>query len=210
MRTCLSCRAALREFRAMPERVASVLPPATLVASDGGGPLRGLAESAFATAQQKLESALGAAQTKAAAFGERVHAAAELATGQKLAAVAASAAALAGGGTAVERFSDHHALQMPSAKRVEAKPVKEEVAAQQTPPPTAEEEVVAPEPELPAPRTTTGPATRAAARPRNEFAPGGSTTSKPATTSPVPAQPAGADFAPTGGSGSGGSGEFAP
>jgi RNA polymerase sigma factor (sigma-70 family) len=210
MRTCLSCRAALREFRTLPERVASVLPPAALVASDGGGPLRGLAESAFATAQQKLESALGAAQTKAAAFGERVHAAAELATGQKLAAVAASAAALAGGGTAVERFSDHNALQMPSAKRVEAKPVKEEAAAQQTPPPTAEEEVVAPEPEPPPPAPPPPPPPEPPPDPATEFAPGGSTTSKPATTSPAPAQPAGADFAPTGGSGSGGSGEFAP
>jgi hypothetical protein len=38
--------------------------------------------------------------------GERAHAAVELATGQKLAAVAASAAALAGGGTAVDQLSD--------------------------------------------------------------------------------------------------------
>ena len=40
MRTCLSCRARLREFRAAPERVAALVPPAALVASDGGGPLR--------------------------------------------------------------------------------------------------------------------------------------------------------------------------
>ena len=49
---------------------------------------------------------MGAAQHKAAALGERAHAAAELATGQKVAAVAASAAALAGGGTAVEHLHD--------------------------------------------------------------------------------------------------------
>jgi hypothetical protein len=42
MRTCLSCRAALREFRAMPERVASVVPPAALVATDGVGRLQTL------------------------------------------------------------------------------------------------------------------------------------------------------------------------
>src|SRR5215210_6130197 len=47
MRTCLSCRARLREFRATPERVAALVPPAALVASDGGGPLRSLAESAY-------------------------------------------------------------------------------------------------------------------------------------------------------------------
>ena len=45
MRTCLSCRARLREFRATPERVAALVPPAALVAADGGGPLRGLVES---------------------------------------------------------------------------------------------------------------------------------------------------------------------
>ena len=45
MRTCLSCRARLREFRATPERVAALVPPAALVASDGGGPLRSLLES---------------------------------------------------------------------------------------------------------------------------------------------------------------------
>ena len=45
MRTCLSCRARLREFRATPERVAALVPPAALVASDGGGPLRSLVES---------------------------------------------------------------------------------------------------------------------------------------------------------------------
>src|SRR5215203_1786283 len=86
MRTCLSCRAALREFRAVPDRVASVVPAAPL-AADGGGPLR-----------NALESLVGAAQHKTAAMGERLHTAVELATGQKLAAVAASAAALAGGG----------------------------------------------------------------------------------------------------------------
>src|SRR3954465_2493264 len=77
MRTCLSCRAALREFRAAPGRVASVLPVAAFAASaHGGGPIRGL-----------LESLIGAAQHKTAAIGDRLHAAAEVATAQKVAAV---------------------------------------------------------------------------------------------------------------------------
>ena len=88
MRTCLSCRARLREFRATPERVAALVPPVALVTSGGAGPLRGLLESVVGTS-------------------ERFHAAAELATGQKLAAVAASAAALAGGGTAIDEFANH-------------------------------------------------------------------------------------------------------
>ncbi len=65
-------------------------------------------------AQQKAESALGAAQQKAAVLGERAHAAAELATGQKVAAVAPSAAALTGGGTAVDQLAGH---QPPAARR---------------------------------------------------------------------------------------------
>src|SRR5215217_5394770 len=63
MRTCLSCRARLREFRATPERVAALVPPAALVASDGGGPLRSLVESLVGVS-------------------DRFHAGAELATGQ--------------------------------------------------------------------------------------------------------------------------------
>jgi RNA polymerase sigma factor (sigma-70 family) len=68
MKTCLACRARLREFRAAPARVAAVVPPAALVAAEpDGGSLRRL-----------LESLVGAAQHKAAAFGERAQTAAEL------------------------------------------------------------------------------------------------------------------------------------
>jgi len=94
MRTCLSCRARLREFRATPERVAALVPPAALLASDGGGPLRSL-----------FESLVGAS--------ERFHGAAELATGPKIAAVAASAATLAGGGTAIDEFANHQGPPLP-------------------------------------------------------------------------------------------------
>ena len=62
-----------------PERVATWCRRRRSWRADGGGPLRSL-----------VESLVGAS--------ERFHAAAELATGQKVAAVAASAAALAGGG----------------------------------------------------------------------------------------------------------------
>ena len=70
---------------------------------------------------------MGAAQHKAAALGERAHAAAELATGQKLAAVAASAAALAGGGTAVEQLADQTTQRPPAAAEPQRQePVKDE------------------------------------------------------------------------------------
>ncbi len=103
MKTCLSCRARLKEFRAAPARVAAVVPAAALVAAGGGG---GELRSA-------LESLVGAAQHKAAVFGERAHAAVELATGQKVAAVAASAAALAVCGTAVDLFANHQPPRPP-------------------------------------------------------------------------------------------------
>src|ERR687890_462938 len=115
MRTCLSCRARLREFRATPERVAALVPPAALVASDGGGPLRSL-----------VESLVGAS--------ERFHTAAELATGQKIAAVAASAAALAGGGTAIDEFANHQGP--PRAAQVQQESgdaVKEEIPVDSAP-----------------------------------------------------------------------------
>ncbi|MGI8945378.1 MAG: RNA polymerase sigma factor [Thermoleophilaceae bacterium] len=68
LKTCLICRSRLREYRTVPARVAAVAAPAAIATSGSGGPLRGM-----------LESLLGAAQDKAAAFGERAHAAAELA-----------------------------------------------------------------------------------------------------------------------------------
>jgi RNA polymerase sigma factor (sigma-70 family) len=202
MQTCLSCRAALREFRAMPDRVASVLPPAALVAADpGAGPLRGL-----------LESMVGAAQHKAAAFGERAQAAAELATGQKVAAVAASAAALAGGGTAVDQFANHQGPPLPEpVQQVEAQPMKEEVRLEPTPP-TANE--TPPTDSAPVPDSTTAPSPEPPPPPdpATEFAPGGAQEPDQA---PPPQQQAADTFSPasTGGSGSGSSGasgEFAP
>ena len=198
MRTCLSCRAALREFRAAPRRVASVLPPAFVLAAADGGPLRQLAESLS-----------GAVQHKSAAFAERMQAAAELATGQKLAAVAASAAALAGGGTALDELANHRGPPRPAAVEAQAEqPAHEPVSAPTPvvetapvaePPPAASE----PEPAPPAP-----PPDPVAA----EFAPDGGSAA-PAAPAPAPAPSPSGGFAPGGGSGDGASGaggEFAP
>jgi RNA polymerase sigma factor (sigma-70 family) len=222
MQTCLSCRAALREFRAMPDRVASVLPPAALIMSDDGGPLRGLAESALATAQQKVESAIGAAQSKAAALGERVHAAAELATGQKVAAVAASAAAVAGGGTAIDELANY---QRPArAAQLEELPKEPAAEAPADPappvlppgtPPDAAPDATSTPPPAPAPEQE--PAAPPP-DPANEFDPTGAP--RPGSTLPPPAPPppdgtigvaggAGGGGGPSGG-GSAGGGEFAP
>ena len=198
MRTCLSCRAALREFRAAPDRVAGLLPPAALLASDGG-PVRNL-----------FESVLGAAQHKTAAMGDRLHAAAELATGQKVAAVAASAAALAGGGTAVDEFANHQGPPVTTTEQVEAKPVKEEVPIVPSPAPApapTEPDPAGSDPAAaPAPAPEPPPAPPPS--PATEFTPGAS--AQAAAPPPAPAmEPGGGGFAPAGGGG-GGSGEFAP
>ena len=196
MRTCLSCRARLREFRATPERVAALVPPAALVAAEGGGPLRSL-----------VESMVG--------LGDRVGAAAELATGQKIAAVAASAAALAGGGSAIDEFANHQGPPLPAhVQQAEAQPVKDEVALEPAPPPSAEAPPTDPTPPPePAPEPTPEPEPPPP-DPATEFAPGAGATpaaSEPSAPASAPAQPAGGEFGSSaGGGGGGGAGEFAP
>jgi RNA polymerase sigma factor (sigma-70 family) len=230
MRTCLACRARLKAFRAAPARVAALVPPAALVAA--AGPLRSWLESALGGAQQKLEAALGATQQKAALVGERAHAVAELAAGQKMAAVAASAAALAGGGTAVDQLANHRGPPQPRQQQeprqqARAKPVKEEVpvrVAQAPAPAPAPPQAPQPAPDpAPAPAPAPGPAPAPAPAPAppppppppppapaNEFVP---SAAAPATAPPAPSpaatQPARSGAGPGGGRG-GGPGEFAP
>jgi RNA polymerase sigma factor (sigma-70 family) len=117
LRSCLSCKARLREFRATPARVAAIVPPFALIAQPE--PLE--------RARRALEAVLAAVQDRVAAIGERAHSAAELATGQKVAAVAGSAAALAGGGAGVERIAAEHAR--PAATRQQAAPRRPVVPA---------------------------------------------------------------------------------
>jgi hypothetical protein len=195
MRTCLSCRAALREFRAAPGRVASVVPAATFAASDnGGGPIRSV-----------LESLTGAAQHKTAAMGDRLHAAAELATGQKLAAVAASAAALAGGGTALDEFANHDRAAR-AAQVVQEQPPEPPADPPEDPSvpvPTAPPDVTAMEPPAPAP-TEPPPATQPEPAPpppspANEFDPTGAPAPPPPPESNEFSGPSGASAGGAGG-----------
>ena len=215
MRTCLSCRAALREFRAAPGRVASVVPAAAFAAGDhGGGPIRSV-----------LESLVGAAQHKTAAIGDRLHAAAELATGQKLAAVAASAAALAGGGTALDEFANHDraARAAQVAQEGSPEPPADQPKDPSVPVPTAPPAAIAPEPPSEPPAEPPPPAEPEPAppppSPANEFDPTGAPapTSGPASAEEAaPASPAAGPGgrstagAGPGGGGSGSGGEFAP
>jgi Putative zinc-finger len=205
MKTCLACRATLREFRAAPARVAALAPPAALFAADpGGGPIRSV-----------LESIAGVAQHKAAAFGERAHAAAELAAGQKVAALAAAgAAALAGGGSAaVDHFAGHRGPPLPAqVEQVETKPVKEEVPVDPAPAPEPAPDPAPPAEPAPAPPPAPEPPPPPPPPdPANEFAPGAATAAaSPAAPQPGPASPEPAPPAPSSPAGNGGSGEFAP
>jgi RNA polymerase sigma factor (sigma-70 family) len=238
MKTCLACRARLKAFRAAPARVAALVPPAALVMA-GAGPLRGWLESVMGGAQQKLEAVLGATQQKAALMGERAQAVAELAAAQKLTAVAASAAAIAGGGTAVDQLANHRGPPQPRQQQeqrrpVQTKPVKEEVpirAAQAPAPAPAPQQPAPPTPDpapapAPAPAPTPPPAAPPPAAPppppdpANEFAPGAAApaaapTPPPAAPTPPPPAPAspapgGTASKPAGGGPGAGPGEFAP
>ncbi len=147
------------------------------------GPL----EAALGALQQKAEALLGATQQKAAALGERAHAAVELTTGQKVAAVAASAAVIAGGGTAVDQLADHHGRRgrrpRPSARahsRVRwRRPQPGQVHRRRSPR----------RPRRPPPRTMPS---RQRARPTatgsgNEFGPSGAPATAPGSSStPIP------------------------
>jgi RNA polymerase sigma factor (sigma-70 family) len=192
LRTCLVCRKRLREFREAPARVAALVPAAAVAGSDGGGAIRGA-----------LESLVGS-------LGERAHTAAELVTGQKAAAVAASAAVLTGGGAGIGELASHpDPPHTRPALHVRAKPVKND---KRVPPPLPA--TPAPPPRSPSPDTPERPPPAAAAPapapappppapppsdPAAEFAPAGA-----AAPAPPPAPP------PSGGGSGGSAGEFAP
>lgn len=84
LRTCLSCRESLREFRAAPRTAAALIPAAALA---GGG-------TALADTPARVLEAL-------AGWTQKAQGAVEMASAQKVAAVAASTAVIAGGGAAV-------------------------------------------------------------------------------------------------------------
>jgi RNA polymerase sigma factor (sigma-70 family) len=103
LRTCLVCRARLRDYRAAPAKVAALYPP---VAAGG----------LIAALRELTGGASGWFAERAAALSLRWHQAAELAAGHKVAAVVASTAALAGGGAAtVAGVSDGETRRAPVA-----------------------------------------------------------------------------------------------
>jgi RNA polymerase sigma factor (sigma-70 family) len=201
LKSCLACRALLAEYRAVPPRVAALLPPAAFVAAAGDGDaVRGA-----------LESLLGTAQERIAALGERAHAATELGTGGKLAAVAASAAALAGGGATAGQLNGTDGTPQRD-QPMQIAPVKHDAEPQRDEPDAQAPAAPAPAPReqsaAATPRATPPPAPPPPPDPANEFAPDAAPAQAPAAAR-HPA--AGGEFSPTGGGGGGaGGGEFGP
>ncbi len=203
LKSCLACRALLAEYRAVPPRVAALVPPAALVATAGGGD--------GGAVRGALESLLGAAQDRVAAFGERAHAATELGTGGKLAAVAASAAALAGGGATVGQLNGpdgtpqrDQPMQVAPVKHDGAEPQRDEPVVQApAAPPPAPPQQEQPAPQRPAPVPPPAPPPD----PASEFAPDAAPAQAPAASKH---SAGGGEFTPGGGGGGGGSAEFGP
>nr|MBA2504674.1 sigma-70 family RNA polymerase sigma factor [Thermoleophilaceae bacterium] len=124
LKTCMSCRAQLREYRAVPARVA-VLVPVAAAAAPGGSNGR-FVEGLVASVQDRL-----------AFWTERTQGVWEVASAQKLAAVAASTAALAGGGTvAVTEVREYERERTVTQKVQRSQLASEDSTGQPRPAPT--------------------------------------------------------------------------
>jgi RNA polymerase sigma factor (sigma-70 family) len=113
LRGCLACRAALREARSVPARVAALAPVGVVLVPHGG-----TAEAAVAGGP--LHGAWNWLHERLSMLALRGHEALELAAAHKTVAVAASAAALAGGGAAAIHAVDAHAPAQARAHRAAA------------------------------------------------------------------------------------------
>ena len=102
LRNCTGCRATLREFRAAPVGLGAVVPIAAVVASQPAG------SSDLGLVMRVYEAVMGGVHERVAHSAQKLQASVEAASTGKLAAVAASATAIAGGGVAVvdRRFAD--------------------------------------------------------------------------------------------------------
>jgi RNA polymerase sigma factor (sigma-70 family) len=110
IRTCLSCRAALREYRSAPATAAALVPAAAFL---GGAPSRSFSE----VSARLAESMSG--------WVQKGHSVVEMASAQKIAAVAASTAVVAGGGAAtVKRVAERPAEPARAAEVREARSVE--------------------------------------------------------------------------------------
>lgn len=107
LRACPACRATLRSFHDAPATVAALVPVAAI-------PVLAGAESSLSLFQH-VEAAVHTVAERATVAAMRLQGAFDTVPGAKLAAVAASTAALAGGGAAIKQAADAHGFARPSA-----------------------------------------------------------------------------------------------
>ena len=198
VRTCLSCRAALREYRSAPATAAALVPAAVFAGPERSGLLDLPARAAEAIA----------------GWSQKMQAATEMASAQKVAAVAASTAVL-GGGAAVTIERAHPLHPRPEVRAEAARKHPEPappVAAAPTPAPVPVQTTPA-APRLSAAEQEEREAKRKTPPEQQEFEPAWaagepapSTATATASTSSSSSEPA---PAPPTGSG-GGAEEFAP
>jgi RNA polymerase sigma factor (sigma-70 family) len=205
LKTCLTCRATLREYRATPSRLAGLVPPVVALAgAPGGGGFGGLVTRLVVALQDRIGIAADGAGT------------------QKAAAIVASAAVLAGGGAAGVRALGDAAPPAVHARAAAAAPAAGRAPSASSAPAAAQlgsPQFVQHGALLAAQSTTTtspktAPDAASAADPGPEFDPGTSgggsrDRAAPAERSPPPPASAPSASPPSSGSGSP-SGEFMP
>jgi DNA-directed RNA polymerase specialized sigma24 family protein len=204
LRHCLACRATLREFETLPHSLAALVPISALPATDHVG------QSAVAAAARIYDALLGGMHERALLSAHKLQASLEAATNGKLAAVAASAAALTGGGVVAVHDVVDRPLPPPRSEakathpKVDSAPQRENAAAAPTVAVTPPVQAPPPSASRAQPRES-----RVDASARQEFGiergdrspmPSDRRSGAPAPVAPAP---------PSGGSG-GGAGEFGP
>ena len=194
VRTCLSCRAALREFRSAPATAAALVPVALLAPGD---------RSPLLEMPARVMEAL-------AGWSQKAHSAVEMASAQKVAAVAASTVALGGGAAVTVEQVERKPAPPKRAERVEpAKPAPSASVPSAAAPAATDQTAYVPPQPSPAERRARE-AKRKTPPAQQEFEPAwaagepestASTMATAAGTAPAPSQPARSG---------GGAEEFAP
>lgn len=106
LRGCSACRATLRDLHEAPSQVAALVPVALVPLAGGHGTL----------VMRHVEAFVHAALERATVAATRLQGAFEAVPGTKLAAVAASTAAIAGGSAAIEQTTHAHARPRPAVE----------------------------------------------------------------------------------------------
>jgi RNA polymerase sigma factor (sigma-70 family) len=217
LRNCPACRAALRDFRAVPSALASLVPVAGLALSTASGPR---APGALA---RVYEAVVSGASDRLVGSAQKLQASLEVASSGKLAALAVSVTALGGSAVAIDgqrlgsgtgashRHSAHAHLRSED-RGVRASHLVSQAASDTPIPPVAQPQPTGAKSPAPAAASASMPSPTPAASQAAEFgaegSQGGASTAASAsaasTAAPARASPAGASAS------SGGGGEFSP